>query len=212
MCGVMWHFGKDNNRELYASDLNEDVIKMWKSLQNGWIPPQQVSEEYYNELKNNKQTSAERGFVGASCSFQAQFFLAWKGKYNKSRQNSCPEKDGYKSIMKILPYMKNVNFYDSKSYDLYSPKNHLIYADPPYLGNKIRTEFFKNFDHDKFWNKMREWSKDNIVVVSELTAPDDFVKIWEKEYSVTCMKKNNNNQNKGYNFTESLFVHKNLLQ
>ena len=30
---------------------------------------------------------------------------------------------------------------------------------------------------------MREWSKDNIVLISEENAPDDFECIWEQEVS-----------------------------
>ena len=39
------------------------------------------------------------------------------------------------------------------------------------------------FDHDKFWNVMRVWSKDNLVFISEETAPSDFKCIWKKKYA-----------------------------
>ena len=35
----------------------------------------------------------------------------------------------------------------------------------------------------KFWQKIRGLSIDNIVIVSELQAPEDFLCIWEKEVS-----------------------------
>lgn len=39
----------------------------------------------------------------------------------------------------------------------------------------------KNFNHDEFWLLMEEWSKDNIVLVSELQAPSNWRCIWEGE-------------------------------
>ena len=42
---------------------------------------------------------------------------------------------------------------------------------------------FKGFDYEKFWNNMRSWSNNNIVLISELNAPDDFECIWEQEVS-----------------------------
>ena len=44
----------------------------------------------------------------------------------------------------------------------------------------ITYEKYDEFDNEKFWNKMREWSKHNIVFVSEVSAPDDFVSVWSK--------------------------------
>jgi len=37
------------------------------------------------------------------------------------------------------------------------------------------------FNHNKFWNIIRKWSKNNIVIVSEYTAPKDFKCIWKKK-------------------------------
>ena len=37
------------------------------------------------------------------------------------------------------------------------------------------------FNHDLFWNWVREQSKYNPVIVSEYEAPNDFVCIWQSE-------------------------------
>jgi DNA adenine methylase len=47
----------------------------------------------------------------------------------------------------------------------------LIYCDPPYAKT---TKYSSDFDSSKFWDWVREMSKDNIVLVSECQAPDDF--------------------------------------
>ena len=73
----------------------------------------------------------------------------------------------------------NIDFIDSSSYDTFNPEGFLIYCDPPYKGNKlgISTSYFQSFDHSYFWNVMRKWSKNNLVIISESIAPKDFKKI-----------------------------------
>lgn len=44
----------------------------------------------------------------------------------------------------------------------------------------------KQFNSIEFWDKAREWSKKNTVIISEYTAPDDFkcvLEIVTKTYS-----------------------------
>lgn len=209
MGSIMSEFGKDNdNRELAGCDINKDVIEMWKALQNGWTPPSEVSKEMYLELKKQKEPSPERGFVGSSCSFAGQFFHGYKEKYDINGKKRNYAEMGIRSIKKVLPYMMNVNILNSQTYENFNPINNLIYCDPPYHGNKISTCYFQNFDHDKFWEKMREWSRNNIVIISELNAPQDFISIWNNNYIVSHMK---NHINTIKNFTEKLFVHESLL-
>ena len=64
------------------------------------------------------------------------------------------------------------------------PKDKLIYCDPPYRVTKYpikyrtSTKEYDIFDNDEFWEIMRKWSKTNLVVISETTAPSDFVEVW----------------------------------
>lgn len=59
---------------------------------------------------------------------------------------------------------------------------YLIYCDPPYAGTKCYAASSR-FDFNAFWGTIREWSVNNIVLVSEMSAPDDFECIWEKSVS-----------------------------
>ena len=68
----------------------------------------------------------------------------------------------------------------------------VIYLDPPYQG----TKFYgyanqEKMDYDHFWNWVRDLSKDNYVLVSEQSAPDDFETIWEQKVIRTTNKENN---------------------
>lgn len=91
--------------------------------------------------------------------------------------------------------LKEVKF-TNKDYRELKPKNMLIYCDPPYKETtypiKYRRDikYYDKFDNDEFWEIMRIWSKNNIVIISETSAPTDF--IWEKEISRSASKSKNN--------------------
>ena len=58
----------------------------------------------------------------------------------------------------------------------------MIYCDPPYQGTKQYANATQ-FDYEKFWQWCRDMSKNNIVIISEQNAPDDFTCIWQQEVS-----------------------------
>ena len=152
-----------------ASDGNKALIAMYKALQNGWIPPTFVSEEEYQQVrKANNPADPMTIFCGIGCSFAGKLW----GGYARSEGKTCYAQTSHNSLMKQLPKIKDVQFVDGL-FNEHSPKDMLVYCDPPYQGT---TQYgaFSGFDHLTFWDTMREWSKNNTVVVSEYNAPDDF--------------------------------------
>ena len=69
------------------------------------------------------------------------------------------------------------------------------------------------FDNAEFWEQVRKWSKNNIVVVSEITAPDDFVEIWNYDVyrSAAQSEKTRFLGDSDTRSVEKLFVHKSIL-
>lgn len=53
------------------------------------------------------------------------------------------------------------------------PDGAVVYCDPPYKGTEEYVE--GGFNHDEFWQWVREQSKNNPVYVSEYSAPEDFI-------------------------------------
>lgn len=224
MCGVLVHFAKDPtwSRKISACDINKDIIAMWKGLQLDWIPPSKCTRKRYDELKYSLKHSAERGFIGVVCSFGAQFF---RGNFRPKSQQHDFVSAGKRGVLNAVSHMskKKVKFIKSASYDTFDPKGMLIYCDPPYRGNKVSNDTFENFDHDRFWNVMRKWSKKNIVVISEKQAPKDFISIWSRDYNVSFYQRkisrsqSPNNRKKldsnniKKNYTEHLYVHRTIL-
>lgn len=203
MAGVMRHFAAENSgRELYASDINKDLVLMWQAIQKGWKPPLKCSKSEYERLRVDK-SSAKRAFIGIVASYSTVFFNGYRLGYNNQGRDYLRE--GYDGLMEIAPVMRAVDFMGTASYAQWDPKGYLIYCDPPYLNNQLKNEHFENFDHAAFWETMRKWSKKNIVVVSEVVAPKDWKCVWYAESN--C---NTRHGNKVYK--DCLFIHETLAK
>ena len=116
--------------------------------------------------------------------------LRLRNYYNEAKNN----------LLKQAPRLYNINF-EHKNYLMLKPKNAVIYCDPPYQNVKQYANSV-DFDYENFWNTMREWSKDNIVLISELQAPEDFECIWEQEVSRSIKATDKSTA------TEKLFIYK----
>ncbi|GLB30148.1 hypothetical protein LAD12857_20710 [Lacrimispora amygdalina] len=87
----------------------------------------------------------------------------------------------------------------AKDYREFSPKGCVIYCDPPYKETKDYISA-KDFNHPEFWQTMREWSCDNVVLISELQAPEDFTAVWERGVDQSMKAKEH------FRATEKLFI------
>ena len=86
---------------------------------------------------------------------------------------------------------KDITFGWSSYENFHIVERALIYCDPPYYNTKPYGYAFETkFDYEAYWNWVRKMSKDNIVICSEQTFPDDFEIIWEKEANRTMNKEN----------------------
>lgn len=159
-----------NDRGLYGSDTNPDLILLLKALQKGYQPPKSITKSQYENIRNETKHSALRGFVGIASSYNGIFMHNYCSAKTEAASRNLPIAG---KIMKRVHLKKT-------DYSSLNPKGMLIYADPPYEGT-LPVNFFKGFDSRKFWNTMRRWSKNNTVIISEYKAPDDFKCIWSKE-------------------------------
>lgn len=156
-----------------ASDACDPLITLYLALQRGWLPPAVVSEQDWQRwrfsLDNNDPM---RAFAGFGCSFSGK----WFGGYARSAARNYAL-NARNSLLKQLPKIKTAKFVYG-DYAAYEPVDLLIYCDPPYQGT-TDYGYFQSFDHDRFWDVVRRWSHNNTVIVSEYSAPDDFVCVLE---------------------------------
>lgn len=164
------------NGPKFLSDYSQSLIILYKSLQNGWMPPDEVSELIYNRYKlfPNPQDPMT-AFCGYGCSFGGKWFGGF-GRDGKSKRNFASESK--RNLMNKFQYLNEAHFYWSNYKWINVTPGSLIYCDPPYEDTTNYGEF-KGFDNEEFWDVMRQWSKENTVLVSEYKAPKDFVSIME---------------------------------
>lgn len=181
----------------YASDVNLPLITMYRCLQRGWIPPTVVSEDMYYSVKaKNDPYDPLTAFCGFGCSFAGK----WWGGYARYKDDNYAL-FAHNSLLKQLPKIQTVNFFCT-DYKQEHPSGMLIYCDPPYI-NTTKYSGTDSFDHELFWDRMRLWSQDNTVIISERIAPEDFMCVKE-----IPMKQNMHVDGKNPVKIEKLFMYK----
>lgn len=171
-----------------ASDYNKYLISLLQRVQNGECLYEECPRTLYEEvrksynLQDGKFEDWEYGNIGFLASYNGRFFDGGYAKsgYEKTK-NGLRFRDYYQeSLNNLLNQSKSLEEIDFHfcSYIEISPKNSMIYCDPPYKNTK-QYNISKDFDYELFWNTMREWSKENIVLISEQDAPEDFKCIWQ---------------------------------
>lgn len=180
----------DDGRLRIANDKHRYLIEMWKRLQNGYELPDEINEEQYKYIKNNKEEDlCLTGFVGFGCSFAGK----WFGGYarNKKGDNYCLRSK--KSTMSKLNKLKDCTFYNKDYKDVDIPYGSMIYCDIPYLNT---TQYCSNevgkFNHDEFYKWVRDNSDKYDIYISEYkkNIPDDFKVVWEMKSRKSIRDKN----------------------
>lgn len=181
------------NRIRIANDKHKYLIEMWKALQNGWIPPNDISEEEYKYIRENKnENMALTSFVGFGCSYSGKWFGGY-ARDGKGKRNYADE--AKRGIEKKLDNLHLVKFENKDYKDVEIPLGSLVYCDIPY---EKKLGYCKKevgeFNHDEFY----KWVDDNKnkydFYISEYkeNIREGFEIIWEKE-SKTGVKRNGKN-------------------
>lgn len=188
-CGGCNIIDKIKAKKRYASDNNKYLIALWKYLIDNpnYNYPEEISHELYSAVRSNKENYEDWyvGYVGFLASYNGRFFDGGYAKTIISKSGAVRNyyDEAKRNIMQQISNLRKVKF-AVKEYWETNPHGLVIYADPPYAGTK-QYATSKKFDHEKFWQTMREWSKDNIVFISEENAPDDFEIVWQQEATRT---------------------------
>lgn len=164
-----------------------------------------IDRDLYCDVRANMEDGFDDftiGMVGFLASYNGRFFDG--GYAGVVTTKTGVVRDYYdeakRNLEAQIPLLIGVEFStnDYRSLEPQNMKNAVIYCDPPYKNTK-QYGTSKNFDHDAFWETMREWSKHATVLISEQTAPSDFECIWEAPVKRTI------DNNKRVETTERLF-------
>lgn len=175
-------------KEKHLSDICEPLINMFKALQNGWIPPDSLTEEEYKSIKSKMDFKDPlTAFAGFGCSFGGK----WFGGYARKNDNPTEYQQDYAGLARssLIKSISQDMKFEHKSYDqITGVEGAVFYCDPPYQGT-LGYQFGKNFSHDQFWRWANQTAEANTVLVSEFYCPDSSWEcIWElKRYIVTAI-------------------------
>lgn len=202
-CGGLNMMDKIRCKNRVGNDCHKELIALLQKVQSGWIPPDTISEDEYNAVRQHKENYPDYyvGLVGFCATFGAKYFGGYaRGfKDDKVTLRDLPN-EAIRNLMKQVPFIQDVKLTckDYLDIDMSKLHNALIYCDPPYRGvTKYSTG---EFDYERFYDWCREVAKTNILCVSEYEMPEDFVCIWQK--SVTTSLKVHEHEAR----TEKLFV------
>lgn len=150
--------------------------------------PKTISKEHYYFIRDNGQYVATEWYKAAVLMFASYNARVYGGCYGATATTKEGKVRDYwnesiENFKKQIPQLEGI-FFGAIDYSSVTkvvaprPNKTLIYCDPPYqsgIGYKDK------FNHEEFWEWVRDMSKIYTVVVSEETAPEDFVAIWQSE-------------------------------
>lgn len=184
-------------------DIDKYIIALFKYIQSGGEIPDNITREQFNDAKaqyDSKRKTYEDWYIGLLG------YLGGNGKkiYGQRKLGMTPDEfnekylESRQELLNQLKFIGDIEF-KVEDYKNLEFKDALIYCDPPYSGKLGINGISKEISYKEFWNKVREWSKNNIVIVSEEKAPDDFEILWEQETNSTEKDRNKRK-------TEKLFI------
>ena len=188
-------------------DTAEDLILLWRAVAHqGWIPPTELTEAEWRDLRS-APPSALRGFAGFACSFGGRWFEGYARDPKGGRNFAA---SGSRSLVRRGQALRGASIY-CQDYrrlpELVDLKDSVIYLDPPYAGTKTYGAVGP-FDSREFWVVARNWSAMGaLVLVSEYTAPDDWVPVWSGTPVSTISRSNHTKDGALRRAPEHLFVH-----
>lgn len=193
-----------------GSDINLYLIELLKHAQSRGEFPDKVTYEQYCSVRkefnrDNCFGSLEDWYIGAVgflASFNGRFF---DGGYAKDCWSDGQYREYYKEHLRNLlsQNLSGIDFYwcGYESYVDYT--NCIFYCDPPYAETKNYNARFQ-FNTDAFFEFARKLSENNIVLISEQNAPDDFNCVWSQD-----VQRQINTSDK-FVQTEKMFIHRSI--
>jgi DNA adenine methylase len=150
--------------------------------------PESISREEYSDVRdcyNNKSDKYPKWYVGAIgflASYNGRFFDGGYPGTVKTKINTIRDyyDEAKRNLEKQMPNLNGIVWKCCDYKRIKQIERFVIYCDIPYKDVK-QYNTSKNFNHNEFWQWVRDMSKNNIVIVSECQAPNDFRCIWEQE-------------------------------
>ena len=164
--------------ERIACDASPYLFSLYKSLREGWQPPEEVTEEDYARANAARDPADPlTAFVGYGCSFGGKFF----GGFARGAKGRNYAANAAGSLRRKFGRCSEVLFACCGYERLTIDRRCFVYCDPPYAGT-TGYGAVGTFDSGAFWSRARTWASTGAtVLVSEYTAPAGVDCVWEVE-------------------------------
>lgn len=171
-------------RSVHAVDACEPLVRMYESVRDGWVPPNELSAEEWAALRDEQDpTNPMTAFAGFGCSHGG----LWFGCYAKQRQRPQRWASNLKtyaalatgSTLRRYPYLQleRMTLAYGDALAIKPKRGDLVYIDPPYEGTGGWYGTVEELDHVKLWTCCRTWRELGCrVYVSGYNAPPGFVR------------------------------------
>lgn len=169
-----------------ASDIVAPLVAMWQHALTGWRPDyDDITREQWEAAKKLPDSDPLKAFFGFGCSFGGKWFCSPAigpnsgciPTYAMSARSSISRKADTMAI--------GVTITCRSFFDIAPIAGVVLYCDPPYA-NTTGYGAAGKFDCNAFWSRCREWvAARSDVFVSEFSAPDDAVCVYEQRRTQT---------------------------
>jgi len=179
-CGSCAVAEQVNIKNRYCSDANKYLVALMKKIQTGIGEYSYVDKDTWRDVKANIGTGKYEdwytGYVGFNCSFRGSWFEGHARDYiDKDYRYRCDQVCGYYGILREQELLKNIIFSTAEYDNVVIENNSIVYCDAPYIGT---TGYMTGkFDFNKYYDWIKETSKNNLVLVSEYSMPHGFKEI-----------------------------------
>lgn len=164
--GLSMSVALSKNGPVRSTDACAALIALYRAVQSGWEPPNEVSSEEYAAAKSLPDSDPMKAFCGFGCSFGGKWFGGWGGpsKHHPTglaiyTRNSLL-KNGVPGVVECVDFMSVQP----------RPCKEILYLDPPYYGT-TRYAGVPSFDSERFVERVGEWARHTHVFVSEYSFP-----------------------------------------
>lgn len=160
--------------DILASD-KMPLAYLYRAWENGWRPEPGITPERRLQHKLLPQCDPQHLFSGFALSFGGDYYAG----FARDSQGTNYQEVGERSLNKKINTLRGRVKYFHCDYTFWSPvKGCVIYCDPPYASTTGYST--GKFDHCQFWSWCRNMAENNVVLISEYSAPSDFLCLAEK--------------------------------
>lgn len=166
---------------IIASDVNVGLVALYQAIEDGWDPPEHVSEETYRAARSLPETDPLRAFCAFGCSFGGKEWGGYARQAKGYDYASGARRGLLRDVGALRASGSAIRVLDFLAIEPMA-RPLVIYADPPYAGTTgYRTG---TFDHDLFWARVQGWERLGVpVLVSEYACPVPHRVVWEKAHA-----------------------------